>query len=127
MNNEWWDEDAMLAAVDLVHRSGASNFEFGYLEEDVPIDQARWWAKAQYRGAVLSVDEHRDPVAAAEALARRVLRGAKCVGCNRTVSLSGIVHNGRTCRWTREGRHWMAGCPAGRARLEERIAQKEQT
>lgn len=125
------DEDAIIAAIDVVGRSGAREFEIGYLHEDVPPDQAAWWAKAQYRGARISVEDHRGPVEAAEALARRILTGAKCTGCGRLVALSDAgayayesthltdgtewtaeqARAAGQCRWTRVGRRWEMGCP----------------
>jgi hypothetical protein len=123
------DEDAVIAAVDLVGRSGATGFEFGYLHDDVPTEEAGWWAKAQYRGARISVQDHRGPVEACEALARRILTGAKCAHCGGLVALSdrgavaygGQMADGTTftleqaraagrCRWTREGQRWARGC-----------------
>jgi hypothetical protein len=40
------DEDRILAAADLVGRTGATTFEFGYLNDDVPVAAADWWASA---------------------------------------------------------------------------------
>lgn len=119
----------MLAAVDLIGRSGATGFEVGYLHEDVPAEEAAWWAKAQYKGARLQVEGQRGPVEACEALARRVLLGAKCAHCHGLVALSdrGAVAFGSSmvdgstwtidqaraagqCRWTRMGARWARGC-----------------
>lgn len=104
-----FDEDALIAAVDLVGRSGGKKFEVGYLDEDVPSDRARWYASAQYRGARLIAENHRDPVQAAEALARRILDGGMCTHCKKTVFLSGPQGRKR-CRWTRNGKKWVRGC-----------------
>ncbi|MDQ3432039.1 MAG: hypothetical protein M3467_07455, partial [Actinomycetota bacterium] len=54
----------------------------------------------------VTVEDHRSPVEAAEALARRLLDGGVCAHCGRTVSLS----TGPGCRWTRMGRTWVRGC-----------------
>lgn len=134
-----FDEDALLAAVDLVGRSGARGFEFGYLHDDVPVEEAAWWAKAQYRGARIQVENHRGPVEAAEALAREILTGGKCAHCGGLVNLGGgaalyrgtddrpahmadgsvfTAEDARSrplCRWTRQGARWVAGCSASAA------------
>lgn len=124
------DEDAVVAAVELVGRTGATGFEIGYLHDDVPSDRAGWYAHAQYKGARISEEDHRGPTEAADALARRLLTGAKCTGCGGLVALSdagaiaypsatltdGTKWDAKTavaatqCRWTRAGRHWQKGC-----------------
>ncbi len=103
------DEDALLAAVDLVGRSGGTDFEVGYLHDNVPVEKAAWYAHAQYRGARITAENHPGPVEAAEALARQVLKGAQCTHCKRTVSLGGTGTK-VICRWRREGRKWIRGC-----------------
>lgn len=70
------DQDALNAAINLVQRSGAQSLEFGYLNDDVPVGEAAWWAHAQYRGTRLTVEHHGGPVEAVEALARRLNRDA---------------------------------------------------
>lgn len=76
-----------VAAVDLVGRTGAREFEIGYLHDDVPIEQAAWYAIAMFRGARIMADGHASPTEAAHALAVRILTGAKC-RCGRLVALS---------------------------------------
>lgn len=130
------DEDSVIACVDLVGRTGATGFEFGYLHDDVPSDQAGWWAHAQYKGARISVADHKDPVGAIEALAKRLLKGAKCAHCGGLVALSDrgafafqdshLVDGSEwtveqaaaagQCRWTRMGRRWEMGCQGLKAR-----------
>ena len=76
------------------------------------------------------VEDQPGPVEAAEALARRILTGAKCVHCGGLVALSSAgatfykgarmadgsrfseaQARGRPqCRWTRQGPKWVAGC-----------------
>lgn len=102
------DEDAFFAALDLIGRAGARQTEFGYLNEEVPVEEADWWAKAQYRGARVMVEHHRGPVEAVEALARRLLSGGMCTHCQRGIALSGESPD--FCRWTRVGRKWERGC-----------------
>src|SRR5690348_5749143 len=124
------DEDALIAAADLVGRSGAKGFQIGYLHEDVPAEQAGWYAYAQYQGARITTEEHRGPVEAAEALARRLLEGGKCTRCGGLIALSSkgavfypdaVMADGSRftlkqaqaspqCRWSRQGRRWVPGC-----------------
>jgi len=53
------DEDRLTAAVDAVARTGATQFELGYLEDDVPVEEARWWASARYQGVRIQVRRRR--------------------------------------------------------------------
>ncbi len=122
------DQDAVIACADLIGRTGATGFQIGYLHDDVPVEEAGWFAYAQFRGARITEDNHRGPVEAAEALARRILTGGKC-RCGKLVSLSddgavafgGRMADGSTftieeakaagqCRWTRIGARWEMGC-----------------
>lgn len=101
------NEDAVVACADLVGRCGASDFEIGYMHDDVPFEEAGWYAVAKFKGARISTDEHRSPTTAAMALAERLLHGATC-RCRRPVSMS----DGRDgfCRWRLMGRRWEPGC-----------------
>lgn len=134
------DDDALLAAVDLVGRTGATNFQVGYLHDGVPPEEAGWYAHAQYRGARITAEDHPGPVEAAEALARCLLNGAKCAHCGSLVALSDAgamaydtrlvdgsewtVEQARAagqCRWRRIGARWERGCerhkPSGPSRF----------
>lgn len=125
------DEDAIKACADLVGRTGATNFQIGYLHDDVPADQAGWYAHAQYRGARIGAEDQAGPVEAADALCRRLLSGAQCFHCKKLVTLSdhGVVAFDRRlvdgtfwsaqaaaragqCRWHRAGPRWVRGCEA---------------
>lgn len=119
-----------VAAVDLVGRTGARSFEIGYLHDDVPIEDAAWYAHAQFRGARITAEGHRSPSEAAHALAMRILTGAKC-RCGRLVALaddgayaylSARMSDGSTftlekaiaaglCRWRLIGDRWLPSCP----------------
>jgi len=103
------DDQALIAGVDLVGRSGATDFEVGYLHDDVPLEKADWYAHAKYRGARITVEHFRGPVQAVEALARKVLHGGQCTHCHRTIRLGGHGNN-KVCRWQREGAKWLRGC-----------------
>lgn len=122
------DEEIVAACANLVGRTGAKSFELAYLHEDVPVEQAGWYALAQLQGARISVEDQPGPVAAAKALAERILEGAKC-RCGRLVALSpeGAVAFNATmadgsewtveqaaeagqCLWQRVGPRWEMGC-----------------
>ncbi|MGW5259652.1 hypothetical protein ACWEQG_01675 [Microbispora sp. NPDC004025] len=122
--------DAGYAAIELVGRTGASNLEIGYLHDGVPLEEAGWYAHAQYRGARITAEDHTSPAAALEALARRLLTGGKCTHCGGLVALTDRgalayatstlvdgtpwnVEQAREagqCRWRRIGRTWKRGC-----------------
>lgn len=124
------DKAVYRATANLIGRTGAKNLTFGYLHDDVPIEQADWWAKAQYAGTVLMVEHHTGPDAALTALAERVLTGGQCQRCGRLVALrddgaiafpEGTLLDGRRwtkedaeaagqCRWKIEDERWEAGC-----------------
>ncbi len=124
------DDDAVRACADLVGRTGAKSFQIGYLHDGVPVAEAGWYAYAQYKGTRLSVEDQPGPVEACDALARKLLTGAKCAHCGGLVTLSdagATVFPGATftdgstltetdarslphCRWRRNGDKWTAGC-----------------
>lgn len=126
------DDDALIACVDLVGRVGARGFEVGYLHDDVPSEQAGWYAHCKLRGTRITAEDHRGPVEACDALSRRLLTGAKCKHCGGLVTLSdtggfafqsatlvdGTVWNAEDaakagqCRWRRMGPKWDRGCEA---------------
>jgi hypothetical protein len=123
------DEDAVAACADLVGRTGAKQLQIGHVHEGVPVEQAGWFAHAQYRGARITVESHIGPAEAADALSRRLLTGAQCFHCKGLVALSdggAMAYNatlvdGREwtveqaraagqCRWRRLGARWVRGC-----------------
>lgn len=119
----------VVAAADLVARTGARQFDIGYLHEGVPSDRAGWYAIAMYRGARITADDEPGPAEAAEALARRLLTGAKC-SCGKLVALDdagGIAYQNPfmtdgtrfpaeqaaragLCRWRRDRDRWISAC-----------------
>lgn len=126
-----FDEDALHATADLVGRCGARELQIGYLHDNVPTEQADWYAHAQLRGARITAEHHRGPVEAADALARRILDGAKCTHCQCLITLSDsgqmaydqTMADGTTwtkeqqaaaglCRWRRNGPRWVRSCEA---------------
>jgi hypothetical protein len=110
VDGELTDEakDALLAAVDLVGRTGATGFTVGHVNE--PHERPDFYAQAEYKGARVIVEHHRGPVSATEALARRLLRDGMCTHCSRRIRLGGAGAN--ACRWWRDGRTWRRGCEA---------------
>lgn len=121
---------AVVACADLVGRTGAKNFALGYLHDGVPVEQAGWYAHAQYRGARIGVENQPGPAQAADALCDRLLTGAQCFHCKSLVTFSDddprafeqstLVHGGEwtieqaraagVCRWRRPGARWVRGC-----------------
>lgn len=104
------DSDAIVACADLVGRSGAKNFEIGYLHDDVPIEEAGWYAHAQYRGARITAENKKSPDVAAETLARKILDGGLCTFCARTVTTIKMNIRGDRCLWYRRGARWVSRC-----------------
>lgn len=101
--------DSVHAAVDLVGRTGASHLEFGFLYDNVPSEEADWWASAHYQGARVTAEHHTGPVEAIENLAMRLLDGAKCKRCGSPVSLVEPPFP-TDCHWSRQGDRWIPGC-----------------
>lgn len=100
--------DAVVACADLAGRAGARDFQIGYVHDDVPVEEAGWYAHASYQGARVITDQHRSPTAAAMRLAERLLRGAQC-RCGNPVALSDETTG---CRWRLMGQRWEPGCDA---------------
>lgn len=50
------DEDALAACAELVGRTGAKDFQIGYLHDNVPLRLAGWYAYAQYPGNRIGVE-----------------------------------------------------------------------
>ena len=106
--------DAVMACADLVGRAGARDFEIGYMHDDVPVEDAGWYAVAAYQGARIMTDGHRSPTTAAMALAERLLIGATC-RCRQPVALS---DDRPGCRWRLVGQRWEPGCDAPPVRID---------
>ena len=123
------DEDAVKACADLVGRTGATSFECGYLHDDVPAEEAGWYATAVFKGTKITAEDKSSPAEACHELAVRLLSGGQCQHCRKLVTLSpfgAVAHDvtlvgGRTwtaeeqaaaglCRWRRAGDKWVRGC-----------------
>lgn len=107
------DMPELEACLDLAGRCGAKAFEIGYLHDDVPVEEAGWWASLQYLGARIMVDEQPSPEAAAKELAARILRGATC-RCGHPAVVAGqrVKPGRRVCLWTLVVRRWEPSCDA---------------
>lgn len=140
--------DALLACVEMVGRTGAKDFELGWLndpgESAYVKHGAQWWAKAQYLGERIFVEDFDRPDDACQALAERLLYGAKCTHCGGLVALSdegafafesGRLMDGTTwtvdeaaaagqCRWQRVGPHWKRGCEGRKPSRREKRANR---
>ncbi|HEV7982231.1 MAG TPA: hypothetical protein VGP86_04995, partial [Xanthobacteraceae bacterium] len=55
------DEDRLIAAAELVGRTGARGLEIGYLHDDVPAEDAAWYAQAQYQGSRIIAENYTNP------------------------------------------------------------------
>jgi hypothetical protein len=114
------DKDMLLAGVELVGRAGGRDFQVGFLDDDVPMRQARWWARARLHdrpelgdaaGADVIVEDLPGPDFAAEALARKLLDGGTCVHCKKSIKLAAPRSERReVCRYVRVGPRWKRGC-----------------
>lgn len=107
-----FDQDAVDAALNLFHRAGAKEVEFGYTDPEKlkPGEAVTWYAwMALHDGEKIMVSDKPGPVEALETLARRIINGARCTYCLHVMSLSGKPRAG-ICRWTRQGDQWVRGC-----------------
>jgi hypothetical protein len=101
------NDDFMLACVDLVARSGATEFQIGFTgDEGVSAEDAGWYAMAIWQGARIMTDEHKSPSQAVFALTERLLDNATC-RCGKKVTLSDSKPG---CRWKLNGQRWEPGC-----------------
>lgn len=128
--------DQLRAAADLGARAGARSFEI----EHAIDDEAQWWATAYYQGTRVTGPSCSTPGAAAEALAVRLLTGARC-RCGKLVAIgddeAAFAYHEATlptgerwtarqaveagqCRWRRQGARWEPSCDAPPVRLPRR-------
>jgi len=119
-------DDAVKACADLVGRTGATDFEVGYVNDEPPH---AWYAHAKFRGGRITVQGKASPAGACNELAVRLLSGGPCAHCGKLVTLSPLgamardvtLADGRTwtaeeqaaaglCHWQRDGARWERGC-----------------
>ncbi len=122
-------QGAVKACADLVGRAGGRSFECGFLHDDVPAEEAGWYATAVFKGTKITAEDKRSPAEACHELAVRVLSGAQCQHCRKLVTLNplgAVAHDvtlmdGRTwtageqaaaglCQWRLAGDRWKRGC-----------------
>lgn len=125
------DEQAEITALaDLAAKTGARDLQIGYVRDDVPCQDAGWFAYTSYQGGRIMIDEQAGPVQAARGLAVRLLSGARCTGCGKLVKPDGVpavayirpvmvdgsdfphekaMADG-TCRYFRQGPAWLSAC-----------------
>lgn len=101
--------DAVVAVADLAGRCGAAGLEVGWVHDDVPVEEAGWYATASFKGARITEQDHRSPSGAALALAERLLAGGQC-RCGKTTTLAD--DRPEQCRWRLMGKRWEPGCDA---------------
>lgn len=100
--------DIIRACVKLVGDAGAREMEIGAMREGVPIEDARWFATASYRGLRIIKEDRRSPIEAAIALALEILAGAQCK-CTKMVVM---YDNPEGCHWRLMGDEWVSSCDA---------------
>lgn len=129
------DMDLLIACYDVISKTGATGFEVAF-DDELPPETC--WTARCWVGAQLHVVNKRDSAhAAAYALARRLINGARCTSCGRVTTLFSVPHTqgmprakgvlSAYCYWSREGKQFTRGCSdtheefaATRAALEER-------
>jgi hypothetical protein len=116
--------DPVTAVAALCGRSGAREFEIGWLNDEGTVEFAlhgpRWWASARYRGARIFIEQQATPAHACDGLAHRILDGGTCTHCGKQTTTAQtptgtFVHARRadpdeSCEWFREGDRWKRGC-----------------
>jgi hypothetical protein len=83
----------MLAAIDLIHRAGGTDFFLGH-----DSDPVVWWVTATFKDEEITERDESLDVAAMK-LARRLMSGAICMYCRRSVTIDRSVYG--SCNWTR--------------------------
>jgi hypothetical protein len=99
------DEELLIAATDLVRRTGCIDLEVGHSDDA----GRKWYAVARYQGAKI-IYESTGPDLAAFGLAVKLIDGGRCK-CGRLASLVGDSDPGH-CRWSREGKRFNSDCDA---------------
>lgn len=103
------EREIVMAGVEVIGRTGATDFEVGHVLEGVPSVEADWYAHADFGGVRVQAEHHTGPAEAVDALARRLLAGGRCTHCQRTIRLDG-GNSKDVCVWWRDGVRWVRGC-----------------
>lgn len=128
MPTKWEGDDlspfgpAVQACSDLVARGAGNQFEVGRLgDEGTPT----WYAQAMWQGARFFVENQASSEAAADALAAKILWGARCrcgraavVGPHSSTSQE-LIDGAALCAWERRGVRWVPGCTVPPVELRE--------
>jgi hypothetical protein len=89
----------VLAAVELLSRTGVKDVEFAYDEDEHYPEKVLWWAKGNW-GWTRKYSAHFPyPAQALEDLLGQTLNGGMCARCQRT-SVVGVVLDGPYCCFT---------------------------
>lgn len=114
------DEVYLIAALELIGRTGALSVTIGYDEdapEDTPADAMIWYAECVYGTDKIGRYGKTSPITAAVTLARRLINGGVCTHCGRICSVATDVgpSSWRTtsfCTWRydSEKRSYLRGC-----------------
>ena len=105
-----FDEPLLLAAVDMIGRTGAKNLEIGFDDDNEDL----WYAQATYGKSKVIVEGFDNPVKATEALVRKLMHGGRCTHCGKMVTLEDGMHSKRYCYYAlvdiNGGKKWMRKC-----------------
>ncbi len=99
------DKELLLAASDLIRRTGCIELEIGHSDDE----GREWYAVAKYQGTRV-IHESTGPDLAALGLAMQLLEGGRCK-CGRRATLVGASDT-KHCLWSRTGERFNSGCDA---------------
>ncbi len=83
----------VMAGIDLIGRTGATDFELAHDEDPV-----QWWAGANWNGTRMFSERFPYPAQAVEDLVGRVVNGGRCTHCDLT-TVVGVTIGGHCCQW----------------------------
>lgn len=86
----------VLAAVELLGRSGVGDVEFAYDEEEAYPESVLWWAKGNWNGTRVYSAHFPYPAQALEDLLGRVINGGQCARC-KDITVLGVEIGGYCC------------------------------
>jgi hypothetical protein len=89
----------VVAAIELLGRTGVSDVEFAYDEEDAYPNKVLWWAKGNWKGHRVYSAHFPYPAQALEDVLSRVINGGTCGRCGRT-TVVGVLLDGEYCCFT---------------------------
>jgi hypothetical protein len=114
----------VVACADLAARGGAIDFKIGYFDNLDPdgaplaagLPAKLWFAEVEWSGTQLSTENHPTAAAAADAMALKLLDGARC-RCGKVIvveseSPTATPKQRMWCYWRRHNARWRPGCTA---------------